>query len=100
MRRIQNTRRANPGCAPVLKLQPGKNLFNPAMFGRLFYLFVFPDTILPWRQPVDMTTAATPLEVLRETGGTSAVAVMDRFLGRIPGTIGEISALMLLIGAA
>lgn len=82
----------------------GKNLFNPALFGRLFYLFVFPDSILPWRQPVDMTTTATPLEIFRETGETSAALeqfpVPDLLLGRVPGTIGEISALVLLIGAA
>lgn len=78
----------------------GKNLFNPAMFGRLFYLFVFPDSILPWRQPVDLTTAATPLEILRETGSTAGVSILDQFLGFIPGTIGEISTLMLLIGFA
>ncbi len=76
----------------------GKNLFNPAIFGRLFYLFIFPDSILPWRSPVDMATAATPLEIFRETGETTAV--LDLFLGRIPGTIGEISALLLLMGAA
>ncbi len=74
----------------------GRNLFNPAIFGRLFYLFAFPDSILPWRQPVDMTTAATPLEILREGGETPPV--LDMFLGRIPGTIGEISALLLLVG--
>ena len=78
----------------------GKNLFNPAMFGRLFYLFAFPDSILPWRQPVDLTTTATPLEILRETGGTAGVSVLDQFLGLVPGTLGEISTLALLIGAA
>ncbi len=81
----------------------GKNLFNPALFGRLFYLFVFADSILPWRRPVDMTTAATPLEILRESGEAAAAldvySVADMFLGRIPGTIGEISALALLLGA-
>ncbi len=76
----------------------GKNLFNPAIFGRLFYLYAFPDSILPWRTPVEMTTAATPLEILRETGETSEV--LNLFLGRIPGTLGEISSLLLLIGAA
>ncbi len=76
----------------------GKNLFNPAMFGRLFYLFVFPDSILPWRRPFDLVTAATPLEILRETGEAAGVPLLDMFLGRIPGTIGEISTLMLLIG--
>jgi Na+-translocating ferredoxin:NAD+ oxidoreductase subunit D len=78
----------------------GKNLFNPAMFGRLFYLFAFPDSILPWRRPVDLTTAATPLEILRETGETAGVSVLDQFLGFVPGTLGEISALALLIGVA
>lgn len=101
----------------------GKNLFNPMLFGRLFYLFVFPDSILPWRQPadlstpllaqpVDMVTRATPLELLREHGTTAAaleemqaigysdVPIVDLFLGRLPGTIGEISALMLLLGAS
>ncbi len=76
----------------------GKNLFNPAMFGRLFYLFVFPDSILPWRQPFDLATAATPLEVLRETGEAAGVPILEMFLGLIPGTIGEVSSLLLLIG--
>lgn len=78
----------------------GKNLFNPMMFGRLFYLFSFPDSILPWLQPVDLVTAATPLEILRETGQTAGVPILNMFLGMIPGTIGEISSLMLLIGFA
>ena len=101
----------------------GKNLFNPMLFGRLFYLFVFPDSILPWRQPadlstpllakpVDLVTRATPLELLREHGNTAVVVeemreigfsgtpIVDMFLGRLPGTIGEISSLMLLIGAS
>ncbi len=100
----------------------GKNLFNPAVFGRLFYLFVFPDSILPWRQPadvstpllvkpVDLVTQSTPLEMLREYGSTatvlermpeegfSSIPILDMFLGRLPGTIGEISALALLLGA-
>lgn len=76
----------------------GKNLFNPAMYGRLFYLFVFPDSILPWRQPFDLSTAATPLEILRETGEAAGVPILDMFLGRIPGTLGEISSLLLLLG--
>ncbi|MFP4378322.1 MAG: RnfABCDGE type electron transport complex subunit D [Spirochaetales bacterium] len=78
----------------------GKNLFNPAMFGRIFYLFAFPDSILPWQPPFDMISSATPLEVFRETGQAAGVPIIDMFLGRIPGSIGEISSLMLLIGFA
>lgn len=78
----------------------GKNLFNPMIYGRLFYLFVFPDSILPWRLPfnADGATGATPLEILRETGQAAGVPLMDMFMGRIPGTIGEISTLALLLG--
>lgn len=78
----------------------GRNLFNPAMFGRIFYLFAFPDSILPWRPPFDMVASATPLEVLRETGQTAGVPIASMFLGQIPGSIGEISSLMLLLGFA
>jgi electron transport complex protein RnfD len=87
----------------------GKNLFNPAMFGRLFYLFAFPDSILPWRAPFqpwdkittpDAITMATPLEILRDTGESPMIAVPDMFLGLIPGSIGEISTLLLLLGFA
>ncbi len=74
----------------------GKNIFNPAIFGRLFYLFAFPDSILPWREPVDMVTTSTPLEIMRETG--EFTPILDNFLGTIPGTIGEISGLLLLAG--
>ncbi len=76
----------------------GKNLFNPAMFGRIFYLFAFPDSILPWRPPFNAVSSATPLEVLRETGQTGGVPLLDMFLGRNPGAIGEISTIALLIG--
>ncbi|TVR06147.1 MAG: RnfABCDGE type electron transport complex subunit D [Spirochaetaceae bacterium] len=78
----------------------GKNLFNPMMFGRLFYLFVFPDSILPWRAPFtfEAVSGATPLEILRETGQTAGIPLSDMFLGLIPGAIGEVSTLALLIG--
>ena len=78
----------------------GKNLFNPAMFGRMFYLFAFPDSILPWRAAFDGTTTATPLELLRQTGETDGFPILDMFLGRIPGSIGEVSTIALLIGFA
>ena len=47
--------------------------------------------------PVDATTGATPLAVLKRG---ESISVLDSFLGTIPGTIGETSALLLLIGAA
>ncbi len=76
----------------------GKNIFNPALFGRLFIIYAFPGTMAPWLAPFDLTTTATPLQVLR-TEGTLA-PLQDLFLGTVPGSLGETSALLLLLGGA
>lgn len=75
----------------------GKNLFNPALFGRLFIIYAFPGTMGPWLSPIDLTTTATPLQIIRSEGTLAPLS--DLFLGAIPGSLGETSALLLLIGA-
>ncbi len=75
-----------------------KNLFNPTLFGRLFLILAFPTALKPWLSPIDMVSSATPLQIFRETGTTTPI--INLFLGNIPGSIGEVSALALLIGAA
>ena len=75
----------------------GKNLFNPALFGRLFIIYAFPGTMSPWLAPVDLTTTATPLQIIRSEGTLTPLS--DLFLGTIPGSLGETSALLLLLGA-
>lgn len=75
-----------------------KNLFNPALFGRLFLVLVFPTAMSPWLSPVDMVSTTTPLRLFRETGETTPV--LNLFIGNIGGSIGEVSALALLLGAA
>ncbi len=75
----------------------GKNLFNPALFGRLFIIYAFPGTMSPWLAPVDLTTTATPLQIIRSEG--TLTPLPDLFLGTIPGSLGETSALLLLLGA-
>ena len=74
----------------------GKNLFNPALSGRLFVVLAFPGAMRPWMDPVQMTTAATPLQVFRAEGITAPLASL--FVGNVPGSIGETSALTLLAG--
>lgn len=86
----------------------GKNFLNPALAGRAFMAAGFPALMTAWSIPtalkatvVDSTTMATPLGALY--GGTAAelpdyVNMMDLFIGRIPGSMGEISAAALLIG--
>ena len=75
----------------------GQNFMNPALAARCFLVlsFVGPMTTFTY----DAVTTATPLSVLR-SDGVSAVSVWSMFLGNEAGTIGETSALALLIGAA
>lgn len=74
----------------------GKNLFNPALLGRLFLIFAFPAALSPWQTRVDMVNTATPLSIFKNTG--EMVSTSKAFLGQIPGSMGEMSALLILIG--
>lgn len=76
----------------------GKNILNPALFGRLFIIYTFPGTMSPWLTPVDGLSTATPLQIIRSEG--LLTPLKDLFLGTIPGSLGETSALLLLVGAA
>lgn len=75
----------------------GKNIFNPALFGRLFIIYAFPGTMTPWLSPVDLTSTATPLQIIRSEG--MQTPLQELFLGTVPGSLGETSALLLLLGA-
>jgi len=76
----------------------GKNIFNPALFGRLFIIYAFPGSMSPWLTPVDGIATATPLQIIRSEGLLTPLPSL--FFGTIPGSIGETSALLLLLGAA
>ena len=76
----------------------GQNFMNPALAGRCFLLSSFAGSMNSFIDPMtNAVSGATPLAVLKD-GGSYDLAAM--FLGKIPGTIGEISTLALLIGAA
>ena len=85
----------------------GRNFMNPALAGRAFLFFSYPANISGtncW-VPVDGFSGATPLAQWSE-GGESAlvnfagekISWMDAFLGNIPGSMGEVSTLMILVG--
>lgn len=76
----------------------GKNIFNPALLGRLFIIYAFPGTMSPWLTPVDGLATATPLQIVRSEGILTPVC--NLFIGTVPGSLGETSTLLLLIGAA
>lgn len=73
----------------------GQNFMNPALAARCFLLISFAGRMTTFT--LDGVSGATPLADLK-AGATVDVAAM--FVGRIPGTIGEVSAIALLIGAA
>ena len=73
----------------------GQNFMNPALAARCFLLISFAGKMSSFS--LDGVTGPTPLAVLK-SGGTVDIAAM--FIGKIPGTIGEVSVIALLIGAA
>lgn len=91
----------------------GYNVFNPALIGRAFLLISFPKIMTVWKEPtagfiqIDAKTTATPLGILKEEGlgklielfGDTANLYTQLFVGHRAGSIGETSAIALLIGA-
>lgn len=79
----------------------GRNIFNPALIGRAFLFFAYPaqisgDTV--W-VAVDGVSKATPLAEVVDPALSLTVSWWDAFLGVVPGSMGETSALACLIGA-
>lgn len=75
----------------------GHNIFNPALVGRAFLVASWPLLMSKWVSP-DGLTSATPLGLLKLEGITTGY--MQLLTGNIGGSIGETSAIALLIGAA
>ena len=78
----------------------GKNIANPAITARIVLFVSFATQMTNFstaKGAVDAVSTATPLGVLAE-GGASLPSNLDMFLGNIGGSIGEVSALALLIG--
>jgi electron transport complex protein RnfD len=76
----------------------GHNIFNPALIGRAFLLASFPVAMTTWISPIDGVTTASPLGIMKEATGQQLPRIADLFLGNVSGSLGETSALALLIG--
>jgi electron transport complex protein RnfD len=93
----------------------GYNLFNPALVGRAFMMATFPLAMTTrwaapraWLVAPDAITTATPLAVLKEHGLAAALARVtphaatpwpDLLLGLRSGSIGEVSVVLVALGA-
>jgi Na+-transporting NADH:ubiquinone oxidoreductase subunit B len=82
----------------------GKNFLNPALTGRAFLYFAYPAQMsgdAVW-VPVDGFTGATALAVSASDGfqelAARGMTWWDSFIGVIPGSMGETSALACFIG--
>ena len=84
----------------------GQNPFNPALVGRVFLLISFPVQMTSWpvagqlTSYLDAETAATPLGLAAQGKLAELPGAADLFLGNVGGSLGEISALALLLGCA
>lgn len=80
----------------------GFNIFNPALLGRAFLMATYPVMTTTWVEPrtvqkaVDAVTAATPLALMKFE--SKFASVQDLFLGNVAGSLGETSAIAILIG--
>ena len=93
----------------------GKNIFNPALAGRVFLFISFPVQMTTWPKPdflnfmnIDAETAPTTLNILKHINDTGSAAFRNAasslpdyrqmLIGNMGGSLGEVSALALLLG--
>ena len=88
----------------------GCNFLNPALAGRAILLASYATAMTTWTLPSSkldtVVSTATPLTIMKEgtvekfTELTTNYSVADMFIGRVGGSLGEVSALALLLGGA
>ena len=88
----------------------GQNPFNPALVGRVFLLISFPVAMTSWPESgsagySDAVTAATPLFIMGQAISNQDASLLaelpsalDMLIGRTGGSLGEVSALALILG--
>lgn len=83
----------------------GNNIFNPALVGRVFMLISFPAQMTSWPLPtpfsahyMDAETGATTLSFFTNGQLDKIPSQLSMLLGNMGGSMGEVSALALLLG--
>ena len=84
----------------------GRNIFNPALIGRAILMASWPTFMTTWLTPqpglfrrIDSITSATPLAIVKLDLAQELPSYWNLFIGNVGGSIGETSALALLLGA-
>ncbi len=84
----------------------GNNIFNPALVGRVFLLISFPAQMTTWPEVgqmtayADATTGATVLSLIKFGSLDQLPSLVDLLIGKMAGSLGEVSAIALLLGLA
>jgi len=83
----------------------GMNILNPALLARAFAFFSYAGSMSgdkTWVADAGITDGVSGETILGSlaTGKESALSAFDMFMGYMPGSVGETSVLMILIGAA
>ncbi|PLW95120.1 MAG: NADH:ubiquinone reductase (Na(+)-transporting) subunit B [Marinilabiliales bacterium] len=81
----------------------GMNIVNPALLARAFLFFAYPAHMsgdAPWvaSGSADIISGPTPLASAASGTFENFPSVMDMFIGFMPGSVGETSALLILLG--
>ncbi len=82
----------------------GQNFANPAITARIVLLISFATPMTTWPLPnqileaSDAVTGATPLGIMNMGGDAALPSNIDMFLGFVGGSLGETSAIALLLG--
>ena len=78
----------------------GRNIFNPALVGRLFITIGFPSTMtMNWQMPfaaADAVTGPTPLAAFKTEGITASLT--DLLTGNTAGSMGETCRIVIILG--
>lgn len=79
----------------------GNNFVNPALMGRLLVMLVWPAAVMQYEAPrslsADAVSSATVLGAVKN-GGEAGYSYFQMFIGEMPGSMGETSTLLLLVG--
>ena len=83
----------------------GQNIVNPALAARAFLMASWSQNMTTFVSPQKVNLISTAKDISTVTSATplsdpASYSTMDLFLGNIPGCLGEVSAIALLIGAA
>ncbi|MFA5524428.1 MAG: RnfABCDGE type electron transport complex subunit D [Tissierellales bacterium] len=77
----------------------GHNFMNPALAARAMLLASWPTIMTDWVKPgVDAVTTSTPLAILKGQAEGTLPSLTDMLLGNVGGSLGETSAILLIIG--